>query len=264
MTNINNKKLLRISLSKHIEEFSPFSDPFSKTIKGKHILFAGCSITSGDSLTKEQTWSWKLYDQLIGSQNNKNTFFNIAGSGMSITESINQIFKYCYDFGNPDCIFFLMPGPGRDGKYCGNSDQGYESLQILIYTSYFYLESFCKTNKIQLISSTWYKNLKDINDEFLPSKQIKYYPGTKTERPDWSVQLNEYDDNLLENLLKDFDTFKTYTEKELTSKVLEYHLLKNKQEKKYSLVAEDDVHPGTSFHDFWKDFFYSFYLEDKC
>jgi hypothetical protein len=264
MTNVNKKKLLRITLSKDLEELSPFSDTPTIPVIGKHLLFAGCSFTSGDSLEKEQTWAWKLYDQLTSSQKNKDTFFNVAGSGMSITESINQVFKYCHNFGNPDAIFLLLPSPGRDGKHCGNSDQGYESLQILIYTSYFYLESFCKTNNIQLIASTWYKNIKDIGDEFLPSKEVKYYPGTKTERPDWSVQLNEHDDNLLENILKDFDTFKTYTEKELISKVSEYHILKDKQDREYSLVAKDDIHPGTSFHDFWKDFFYSFYVEDQC
>ena len=38
---------------------------------------------------------------------------------------------------------------------------------------------------------------------------------------------------------------------------------KKKQDKKYSLVASDEIHPGTSFHDFWSDFMYSKYVESK-
>lgn len=252
---------LRIPLSKHLEEFSPFSDKFINPVEGSHFLFSGCSITAGESLRKEQTWSWKLYNQLTQNQDNKNTFFNVACSGMSITEAIDQIFKYCHDFGNPDAIFMLLPDPGRDFRYCNPEPQYAKSIQILIYKSYFYLESFCKANNIKLISSTWYKNASKIENKFLPSKKVKYYPGTNVERTDWGYQLNHMEHNPLEQWLKDFDTFYNYTEEDMTAKVLEYHLTKTKEEKLDSLVASDDVHPGSSFHDFWKDFFYEKYME---
>lgn len=256
------KKQLRIDLCKDLREISPFSDTPSTKFKGPHFLFAGCSITAGESLMKEDSWSWKLYKELIKDSFPGDTFFNIACSGMSTTEAIDQVFKYCNNFGNPDAIFILFPDPFRDSKYCGEDDYASDLLKTLIYKSYFYLELFCKTNNIKLITSTWYKNLSEIDEEFLPNKDKKYYPGTTKERPDWSYQLNKNKINLLNMILQDFNTFKKYSEDDLTSEVMRYHVLKDGLEKVNSLVASDGLHPGTSFHDFWKDFFYKRYKEE--
>jgi hypothetical protein len=254
---------LRIDLLKTLTQISPFSDVPKKEFKGPRYLFSGCSITSGESLNKEESWPWKLYKKLQDELGYPaDTFFNLACSGMSVTESIDQIFKYCNEFGNPDSIFVLFPDPFRDAKYCGLDDEESDALKILIYKSYFYLESFCKTNNIKLLSSTWYKSLSKIDQSFFPSKNKKYYPGTNKLRIDWSDQLNINQVNLLDLILSDFDSFVKYDEDVLTKSVLEFHLLKNKEEKNNSLVASDDVHPGTSFHDFWSEFFYKRYKEE--
>lgn len=257
------KRHLRIGLEKKLSSISPFSDMPVAEVEGPHYLFAGCSITAGESLNKEDSWSWKLYEILQDEKGySKNTFFNVACSGMSVTESINQIFKYCHQFGNPDVVFLFLPDPFRDSKYCGENDDDSDALKTLIYNSYFYLEMFCKNSGISLISSTWYKNLVKIGEEFLPSKEDKYYPDRRELRADWADQLNVNEVNMLDYILSDFETFKKYDEELLTSEVSRYHLVKSKDDKATSLVASDDVHPGTSFHDFWKDFFYDRYKED--
>lgn len=258
------KRHLRIDLLKTLTHISPFSDIPKKDFNGPRYLFSGCSITAGESLNKEDSWSWKLYKKLQDESGYPaETFFNLACSGMSVTESIDQVFKYCSEFGLPESIFILFPDPFRDAKYCGPNDDESDALKTLIYTKYFYLELFCKTNNIKLLSSTWYKNLSNIDNSFLPSKNEKYYPDRKELRADWSDQLNVNSVNLLDLILSDFDTFLKYDEDLLTKSVLEFHLLKNKEDKINSLVASDDVHPGTSFHDFWAKFFYDRYKEES-
>jgi hypothetical protein len=152
----------------------------------------------------------------------------------------------------------ILPDPWRDSKYA--EEYCVDTLSTLIYRCYFYLDQYCKSNNIQLITTTWYKDSALINTEALPKGKM-FYPGTNEPRPHWGDQLNKNKANLLDKLLKDFSSYYIYSEKDMIDSVYEHHSSKNKEDKKYSLVASDNIHPGTSFHDFWSEFMYLKYEE---
>lgn len=141
--------------------------------QGKHILFAGCSVTWGDGLNREETWPRMVYEEL--SKDDKlSGYFSIGFPGMSIIQEIFWMFKYFKKFGNPDAIFFLMPNVGRfisvnakthAYKGVGSSiinaqiEEDYPGtlklIRYMTYEIYGMLEDYCKENGIALISSSW-------------------------------------------------------------------------------------------------------------
>lgn len=253
-------RYLRIALSPGLREFVNNSDNFSNELNKNKILFAGCSVTAGESLDHEESWAKKLHTR-ISIDNSVGGYYNVAASGMSVTECIDQIFRYCSEYGNPKTVFLMLPDPWRDFKYA--QDGCIDSLNTLIYRCYFYLEQYCYSNSIELITTTWYKDATLIGSEMLPEKKEKFYPGTKQLRADWGDQLNKNEVNILDELLKNFKSYNIYSEEKMIESIYSYDKAKKKQDKKYSLVASDEIHPGTSFHDFWSDFMYSKYVESK-
>lgn len=254
------EKFLRIPIAPGVFEYAFGCDEFNNISNENKILFSGCSITAGESLEFEETWAKKVHTKISNSEN-IGGYYNIAASGMSISESIDQVFRYCHDYGNPKTIFILLPDPWRDAKYVDKDSR--DALNILIYRTYFYLHQYCKSNNISLITTTWFTNERYMDTDTLPYKTDRFYPGTTNKRLDWGEQLNKEDINMVEKLLKDFDSHYIYTEDEMMQSVYKYDTSKKKEEKKYSLVAYDTVHPGTSFHDFWSDFMYNIYTGKK-
>jgi hypothetical protein len=251
---------MRISLSPTLKNISRISDIPSNKKNRSAIIFSGCSITAGESLNKEDTWGWKVYEKIQQLNNEPADYFlNFARSGFSITESIDQVFKYFYEHGLPDAVFILLPNPFRDSKYVGHDRKTLDPLKTEIYKSYFYLQTLCKISGVPLISSTWYKNTDSVNNIILRDEVISY----DKLRPAWNEQLNHNSNNIVEDLLSDFESFVVYSEELLSNEVAKYHMLKNKKEKEFSLTAPDKKHPGTSFHDFWADLFYNRY-RDIC
>jgi hypothetical protein len=232
-------------------------DEFTKDHDGKHVIFAGCSFTSGEALEPEETWAYKTHQRMSGTSG----YYNIGVSGLSITDIVDQIFKYIYNYGNPDEIYILFPNASRDLEYCGND---YKHVQLMVWRSYSWLEQYCKSNNIKLYSFTWeipvfgwplkpddittFKG-GEAKSIYPDQDEKKYYPGTTEERDDWSQQLG--DETI--KILKDFETFHYFSESEMEEAVFKYDTGKNKG-KKYSLIAKDNVHPGESFHDFYADF----------
>ena len=253
-------RFLRIALRPGLFEYTHESDEFNSDQNHNKVLFAGCSVTAGESLDHEDSWAKKLHTK-ISKQNDVGGYYNIAASGMSVTECIDQIFRYCNDYGNPKTIFLMLPDPWRDFKYA--QDGVVDTLNTLIYRCYFYLEQYCNSNNIKLITTTWYKDATLIGSEMLPEKKEKFYPGTKDRRADWGDQLNKNEVNILDELLKNFKSYNIYSEEKMIESIYNYDKAKKKQDKKYSLVASDEIHPGTSFHDFWSDFMYETYSKTK-
>ena len=251
---------LRIALAPGLREFVNNSDNFNDELNKNKILFSGCSVTAGESLDHEDSWAKKLHTK-ISKQDDVGGYYNVAASGMSVTECIDQIFRYCNDYGNPKTIFLMLPDPWRDFKYA--QDGVVDTLNTLIYRCYFYLEQYCNSNNIKLITTTWYKDATLIGSEVLPEKKEKFYPGTKDKRADWGDQLNKNEVNILDELLKNFESYNIYSEEDMIKSIYSYDKSKKKENKKYSLVASDEIHPGTSFHDFWSDFMYDKYMESK-
>lgn len=263
------KNNLRIGLAPNLKNISPLSNVPKNKNEQNCLLFSGCSITAGDGLGKEDIWPDKLFKKILLSANGKvENYFNVARSGNSITESIDQIFKYCYSFGNPKAIFVLFPSIDRDLKYVHGEDLSKkinnnlkitiaDSLNALVYKSYFYLEMFCRSNNILLLSASWSKDAHKIDINF--ENNDKELDSTHM-IPGWRAQLNpplsrEFSADVLSN----FDTFLSYSQERMNEEVLRYHMSKSKSEKKTSLIAKDGSHPGTSFHDFWAELFYKKY-----
>lgn len=163
---------------------------------GKHILFAGCSVTWGDALNKEQSWPWKVYEQ-ISSTEKTSGYFNLGFCGFSIVQEILWMFKYFKKYGNPDTIFFLMPNVGRfvsiKKTNYGNKPASsimkprHEvefpgSIDLVSYFSfelYNILDIYCAANNIKLISSSWSfepdKNILGCTDEIFKNKFDSYF-----------------------------------------------------------------------------------------
>ena len=128
-----------------LNEYGFRSDKFTTDHDGKHIIFAGCSYTYGDSVFLEDSWAHKLY-QDIAKKEKLSGYFNLGNPGASTKESIDQIFSYIELFGNPEVIFLLMPNPERDFR--GNS---YSDL----FLSTNKLIEHCQNNNIKLFLSSW-------------------------------------------------------------------------------------------------------------
>jgi hypothetical protein len=224
-------------------------DDFKKDHSGKHILFIGDSFASGEGLEKEDTWCYKVYNK-IKEKENVSGYYNIGMVGTSITESIDQFFKYM-----PDVVFFIITEPFRDAVYAKK-----ESVIEFIKKSYMHLEQYCRSHLTQLYSFTWLKSFD------LPIKKPKRYlfkdrNNNLMVRPLWTEQIDQQKVMFNLDFLNQFKTFYDYDGEVMAKEVYKYDKQSNNPSR--SLWAEDDSHPGTSFHNFYADFIYSKYLENN-
>lgn len=242
------------------------SDPYTNRHYGLHLLFAGCSVTAGEALVdpRNDTWARKTYIKIAQDNPDIDGYYNVAYSGSTIGEQIDQIFKYCRKYGNPDAIFFLMPNVDRDGDYLG---QGYEQkhIEMFLFRMYQHLDWYCKSHGIELYSFTWAENVNDgtVSAEIIPDgTYFRYWPADANTdrpggvRPTWAQQL--HDMSSPSSVLAPFDTYYFCSLKDLEKGVFKYHL-KNRKTDKYTIMATDDLHQGTAYHDFWADFIYEKY-----
>lgn len=171
--------------------FGHRSDEFQRLDKEKtNILFAGCSQTFGVGLPIEETWPALVYKWM--KENNKDLdlgpYQAISFTGGSIEKIVQNIFKYCHLFGNPNIIYFLAPDIDRQTGYGlldytdaeKNNDVYFidhvnvrnvpkeelgsikisqiMSAEATILRSIYclrMLEIFCISNNIELIWNTW-------------------------------------------------------------------------------------------------------------
>jgi hypothetical protein len=239
---IDQNKLGNCENSKIISELNDFNyrcDNFIKDHFGKHILFAGCSVTFGSGLEIEETWSKKLYN-LINQDSKCSGYFSLATPGSSITNQIVLMFKYFKNYGNPDIIFLNSPGLARFYSYSNVDDLFFDSfygdeskkiINLISYQYYLMLDQYCKSNNIKLYCFSW-KDKKE-NDKDL-----------------------SYD---IENTFINFDSFYAINTKEVFD-YCENYVLNNKN-KKYLIKARDNDHHGIAFHDYWANFIYKQYIK---
>ena len=199
------------------------SDEFISSHEGKHILFAGCSVTTGEGLPLEDTWAHKLYTQISNSQKTSG-YFNISYPGASILSIINQIYSYVENFGSPDYIFALLPNivrdTPRDKRSAGRPDE--ETYQRVIEECKN-LEKFCVKNKIKLFISGW--------------------------------ELQE------QSHFRSITSYKAIDHTKLVSHIYEFSDSNASSSMSPFLVtAMDGEHPGIAVHEYYKQFFYNLYL----
>lgn len=222
-----------------------------------NILYAGCSITYGDGLPEELIWSGMLTSKLkdFYIKNNVESF-NVASSGLAIDNIINNIYKFIHLYGKPTYLFMLLPDLGRqtyfvkkDKKYMpvhlsvnifdAPAETGKHLHTFSIEDSMFYnfslihqLEIFCKMVDIKLVWSFW------AQEEYL------YY------------KKESFDSIFYEKLDKDGDPFKS---KHVLGRggPLENGKYENKNKLPFWLIAQDNSHPGTAYHEMKSNEFFN-------
>lgn len=229
-------------------------DKLTKEHDGKHVLFIGDSFAAGDGLDIEDTWCYKVYKK-ISEKEKTSGYFNIGTSGGAISEAVDQLFKYCYHYGNPDVVFFVTTEFNREDRYVKDSMR-----EAFVIRMYIYLEQYCRSNGIKLFSFSW---IKSIDAELGSPERYTWTDGHGNEivRPLWTEQSRDNTKDLDYTILNQFETFYDYNGEDMVRKVFEFDI-KTKTPHK-SLWAEDGCHPGTSFHDFYADMMYSRYRESK-
>lgn len=214
------------------------SDNFTKKHDGKHVVFAGCSITAGEGLPLEFTWPKIIYNKL--SKHEKlSGYFNVAQPGATPIDTIHQVITYCGEFGNPDVIFINLPDIDREKRYL---KLGAEHIQeetsvatgMQVYGYYSRLINFCKARNIVLVPFTWDNIEVKTRTKILDLR--REFPGLGYVTGD---DINPHVFN-----------FKTsYPDHPL---------------KKYFYVALDETHPGIAVHDYYAKLAYDMYEENNA
>jgi hypothetical protein len=235
--------------SNTIEEFVGFdvgqirSKPYTKIHDGKHILFAGCSVTAGVGIEDEMDiWSSIVFTK-IKEKEKVSGFYSVAWPAHSVTSQVSMIMRYISEYGKPDVIFFNLPSTGRTfsvsednqlflsqvSKYHETYYPGSITLaQHTNYESYFFLHTFCKEAGIRLISITW---------------------SDYATNSDAATALDLFKDK--------FDSF--YISKVKIEDYLEEYLMSHKGEN--LLFGTDGRHPGIALHAYYASTALEAYLD---
>ena len=75
----------------------------SSEFRNVPIVFAGCSVTFGIGVPYKAIWS-TLIGERLGLD-----FINLSTPGWSIQRIVDSLFKYFYEYGNPEILFVAFP-----------------------------------------------------------------------------------------------------------------------------------------------------------
>jgi hypothetical protein len=148
------------------------SDNFVSTHSGKHLLFSGCSEGEGIASPLNTMWNKIVYDSL-NVNDEYSGFFNVAIDNFGFHKVVFNIINYISKHGKPDEIVLLMPDICRLNQWDATSenyhqiwtnpndlstvkDQENFMNAIINFVPFMKLfESYCDSNNIKLIWSTW-------------------------------------------------------------------------------------------------------------
>lgn len=211
------------------------SDEFTSSHDGKHVLFAGCSVSFGDGLFKEEVWAYKLYKKL-SEQTKLSGYFNLSAQGIGAVEIFKNISIYIDRFGIPDVIFVLLPNLFRfidyrddryfltalnEWRYAENAALYKKALPIF-YSQYLMLESLCRITDTKLYVSSTDHNVSDAISLLETQRFFGFDENKKFEHAYRYSKANPEDDHVL--------------------------------------IARDlGEHPGTGIHDYYTQEFYRLY-----
>lgn len=138
------------------------SDELKVVKDGVHILFGGCSNTWGHEINKkEDLWSYIVNKNF----ENSSGYFNLARCGWNTSQIVADAIVYCNSYGMPKYMFLLFPDYTRetinfkmDMDKLHDKDKEYINLlqERSIFLAIMAIESFCETNNIELVYSTWH------------------------------------------------------------------------------------------------------------
>jgi hypothetical protein len=224
------------------------SNKFSSTHNGKHILFAGCSVTEPRGINPENGWAQKTFNE-INKKEKLSGFYNIALGGASIALQVSLIFKYLSSYGIPEIIFFNMPGSTRtfssDNKlYQVDNNDIVRNGKIINSTIMFQHEIENPGSMIvsEFINFEMYRAL----HEYAKMANIKLISFS------WADSVGTWDPGVTETLFyNNFNSFYKIDNKDFNSFVSTY--ITNNQSKTL-FIASDNAHPGDAEHAYFAYF----------
>lgn len=231
------------------------SEKFSTVHNGKHILFAGCSVTEPRGISPEKGWAQKTFKE-INKKEKLSGFYNISIGGSSIALQVSLIFKYMSSYGIPDTIFFNMPGSTRtfasDNKaYQIKNDDIIRNGKIFNSTIMLSHEIENPGSMIvaEFINFEMYRTL----HEYAKLANIKLISFS------WADSVGVWDPGVTENLFnKNFDSFYKIEVENFKNFVLEY-INNDKNKSSTLLIANDYAHPGDAEHAYFANFVLAIY-----
>jgi hypothetical protein len=94
------------------------SEEFKATHDGLHILFIGCSVTFGQGVFLDDTWSKIVYNKLAET-NKVSGYYNLSVPGATKIDVANRIKMYIEEFSMPDLVLINFPDSYRDASLVG-------------------------------------------------------------------------------------------------------------------------------------------------
>lgn len=231
-----NKSLNKIGSGKNIKDifrkansFGLRSDELTDKHVGKHIVFAGCSITFGDGVPDEYIWPTLVLDK-IKSKSEVSGMFNLAFNGANHVQIFTQVWSYIEKFGNPDILFINFPDIRR------LVDAGFETRALYVIAAlYNGLHMYCKLAGIKLISFSWDTEINIGAPDYLTNQM--FFPIHNDPRSYFADTFHKFD-------VQDRQRFMFEYEQENADN--EY--------KDFFVRALDIVHPGLAEQAFYADF----------
>lgn len=291
---IDSKKILNIQPNSiqsgySVNSYGYRSDEFIENHEGKHVLFAGCSVTWGVGLEENEIWSKIVYER-ISSKEKYSGYFSLGFPGTCVTNQVYDIFEYCNKYGNPDSIFYCLPDFNRGfdpdaispikktyfppfyTKYEDIIDKENKSKYTVSFTeminslSYFSLYQYCKSNNIKLYSFSW-QEVVDLESYIkkVPfkerSRRMKATDGSNIKQSQYGVPNNPFESF---GPIKNLETFYIWNREELIDYCSKFISNYSGENKDFLQVARDGNHMGIAPHSFWADFILKkYYLENS-
>lgn len=237
-----------ISTLYRINSYGLRSEEFTDQHHGKHLLFAGCSVTAGEGMFEKFIWPRRVYDK-ISEIEKTSGYFNIATPGASIIEIVAQVFKYIDRFGNPNEIFICLPDVEREYVWLS-------SLKLKNISSRDDIVDIMGQIDVPRVNAIIFNSLKSL-DLYCKSNSIGLHMFSWSD-PEWPVGYEHWvgDPRVDSGIVKTFsfgqEVVPWIDNFEINKEIEPY--------KNYIYKAFDDNHPGIGEQDFYFNYAYGEYL----
>ena len=207
-----------------------------------NILYAGCSNTFGTGIPEEFIWPTLLSNSISSSKDKNVEHFNIGFPGFGIDIIIKNTMSFIRTFGKPDYIFMMLPDLSRSVVFLKESNRYIKTFvndwseTLKNKAQKKYIEYYEYENSILK-----YSMLLNMLEDFCESNNIKLLWTT------WRVE----DDKVYKSL-----NFRNYFSPDLNFKMTDPSN-QNIFNRPYWKTAEDGGHPGTGWHQYISELYFS-------
>ena len=220
-------------------------DKFKK--ENTNILFAGCSVTFGQGVPEDCTWTQFLSNKINDKLKYKINHYNISNPGASIYEIIKNILAFLNSIGTPDYIFMLLPSSSRSikfnkknkkfmhtGFFILNNKIGLPKNKNLNYINKEYVKNYCHEDQV-LLNITLISMLEKICE----NKNIKLFWSSWDPEDLYFYEQINFKNKI--SLLKELNNYNIISKDNCDS------FCKN-NEIKYWESSRDGIHPSSHWH----------------